>query len=356
MANIRDVAALAGVSPATVSRVINGNHPVKPATRNAVEKAIRQLNFHPSIAGQSLSRKEKQTVLLITSSTLTEQYQRTLQGINAVLAKEQQDLLITCLYEIHGDPNSSNLPKCAQYIEGGLAGGVILLSTQVIEAAAAHAPLPIPAVQISEHIVPGFPSAVSCNNQSATFELTKRLISQGFRRFGFISCRKSYETEPSDYSRDRKQGMLQALNQAGISWDPKAEICVTVFPGENQSLYFERSMESADFFLNLPRAELPEVLICTDDILAAASMRRFQDAGLRIPEDIAVTGFDNSFVSQISFPQLTTIQTPSYEMGMEAARLLLSLMRGEREDGMSILLPHKLWERDSTNRIIPQNI
>jgi len=353
MATIRDVARLAGVSPATVSRVINGNHPVKAATKAAVEKAIRELGFHPSIAGQSLSRKEKQTILLITSSTLTELYQRTLQGINEVLAKESYDLLITCLFEVPGDPTSSNWPKCAQYIEGGLAGGVILMATQVIETAARNAPLPIPAVQVSEHIVPGFANSVSCNNQSATYELTRRLIAQGYRRFGFVSVRKSYETEASDYSRDRKSGMLRALWEAGLPWDEALESQVVLNVGSSSALHYEAALEACRHHLALPKETRPDVILCADDIIAAAYLKSFQDAGLRVPEDVAITGFDNSFISQISYPQLTTIQTPSLEMGKEAARLLLSLMRGEREDGMSILLPHKILERGSTLRSTP---
>ncbi len=353
MATIRDVAALAGVSPATVSRVINGGHPVKASTRRAVEKAIRTLDFQPNINGRNLSRHENRTILVITSSTNTEMYMQTLHGINMVLVNEPYDLLTSILLEDPEDPSSTNWDRCARFLDGGLAGGVLLFGSLAIEVAAQAAPLRVPVVQCSENVLDCFPNSVSCNNQRAVYELTRLLIAQGRRRFGFISSRKYFETEPSNFSRDRLNGMKQALAECGLPYYEELTTCSLAEGAPAAQNNYADAVRAARFYAALPAQQRPDAIVCATDRLAFACVSELQRAGIAVPQQVAVTGFDNSFLAQTSTPQLTTIQTPNMEMGAEAARLLISLMRAERPDGCSIQLPHRLIERGSSNPALP---
>lgn len=348
MATIRDVAALAGVSPATVSRVLNGNHPVKPSTRRTVEKAIQTLDFKPNINGRNLRQHGSNTILIITSSVTTEMYAQTLQGIHMALVHEPYNLLTAVLLEDPEDPASSNWDRCAQFLDGGLAGGVILFGSFAIEAAAQAAPFSVPVVQVGETVHNTFQNSVSCSNEQAVYDLTRTLIAQGRRRFGFISSRKSYEQEPSNFSRDRLNGMKRALLQAGLPWLPELTLCsVTLQMADRQNSYAD-ALSLAHTYVALPPEQRPDAIVCATDALAFACVNELQRCGVRVPEDIAVTGFDNNYMAEISVPQLTTIQLPNTAMGAEAARLLISLMQGEREDGYNIRLPHRIVERGST--------
>lgn len=353
MANIHDVAARAGVSPATVSRVLNGNHPVSPATRKLVEQAIRELNFEPNLMGRSLSRREQQSILVVISTTAGELYRKTLQGAGRIAAQEKYELMTTCIADDPDDPFTNNWENCARYIRSGMAGGVILFGSRVIQAAAQAPALSVPTVQCSETTLDRFPNSVSCDNRAAMRELTQRLIAQGYRRFAFIASRKPYETEPSDFSRDRLQGIQDALRAAGVPYDPALTLCC-LNRAELGGVYsYAEAVKTAQIYAAMPAAERPDIILCSYDTIAFACMDVLQRAGLRVPQDVAVAGFDNSATVALTTPQITSIETPSFEMGSEAARLLISLMRGERAPGCRILLPHKIFERGSTNPALP---
>ena len=221
MANIHDVAALAGVSPATVSRVLNGNHPVSAATKKRVEQAIRDLDFQPNLVGRNLSKRVSNSILVAVSSFSSEMYQRTLQGMIRVAEQESFDLMTACIAENPYDPTSNNWENCARYIRGGMVGGLILLGVRSIEAARNAPEIPVPTVQCGETVSSHFQNSVTCDNRAAMRELTERLISQGYRRFSFITSRKPYETEPSDFSRDRLLGMQDALSAAHLPYIPE---------------------------------------------------------------------------------------------------------------------------------------
>ena len=350
MATIRDVAALAGVSVATVSRVLNGNCPVSEQKQKSVMKAVEALNFKPSIFGRNLGRAQNRTILVVTSAASGMLFMETMQGINEVAEELGYDNLIAYLPQNDGQPQPNSWNRCLEYLEGGLAGGVILLGLSAVQAMTNEAVEGIPVVQCSETIVSRFPNAVTFDNTRAVYELTKRLIAQGFRRFAFVLCRKSFETEPSRFSVEREAGMRQALEEAGIPVHPELNICCYQrMEGEREQRY-EPAEETLKFYANLPPEERPDVILCSYDVLAVACINTLRRAGIRVPEDIAVTGFDDSEAALLADPKLTSVHQPGRDMGREAMRLLDERLSGKRADGVTMMLPCRIVERGSTER------
>jgi|GEM_PF-1016023 len=349
MATIRDVALLAGVSPATVSRVLNGNYPVKAETRVIVENAIKALDFHPNIIGRSLSAHTKKTIFVVASTALSEMFTRVLHGINVTTAQNGYEFLMTILDNSGTQDLKNNWNRCARHIEDGLVGGVILLGRQVIETAANGNPISVPVVQCSESSHSFFPNCVSYDNRRAFYDLTNQLIRQGFRRFGFLLSRKETENAPSEFSIERLEGMKKALSEHGIPYDPELTICCIQHSDTYGLTTFSDTTEATHKYMDMRPEQRPDILLCSYDAIAISCINEFQRAGLQIPRDIGIAGFDNVSAALLPRPQLTSVQPPSFEMGVEAARLLIALMSGERTGGLTIQLPYIIYERGSTN-------
>lgn len=354
MATIRDVAALAGVSVATVSRVLNGNCPVSEQKRERVMQAVAELNFKPSILGRNLGRSVNRTILIVTSATSGMLFTETVRGINEMAESMGFDLLMAYLPQRSGVPQSTSWNRCLEYLEGGLAGGVILLGMSAVQAVTSEAVAGIPVVQCSETITDRFPNAVTYDNARAVYELTQRLLAQGRRRFAFAFCRKSFETEPSRFAVEREAGMRRALEEAGAAPHPELNVCCIQRMEGDEELRYEPAEETMQFYAQLPPEERPDAIICAYDTLAVACVNTLRRAGIRVPEDIAVTGFDDSEAALLSDPKLTSVHQPGREMGREAMRLLGERIAGERADGVTMMLPCRIVERGSTRAVQPE--
>ena len=345
MATIHDVARLAGVSVATVSRVLNGNYPVSEEKRKQVQKAVRELNFKPNILGRNLGRVVNRTILVVTSATSGMLFTETIEGINEAANAAGFDMLIAYLPYGADRPQSTSWNKCVEYLEGGLAGGVILLGLAAIQALSNSDLGQIPVVQCSETVLDYFPNSVTYDNRAASAQLTRHLIAQGYRRFGFVLCRKPYEQEPSRFSLEREEGLRQALAEAGLPAHPEWNVCCLQQPGA-----YAEAAETLRFYTQLPPDARPDAILCAYDTLALACVNTLQQAGLRVPEDIAVAGFDDSETALFSSPMLTSVHQPGREMGRESVRLLVELVRHERESGAQVILPCRVVARGSTDR------
>ena len=343
MATIHDVAKLAGVSVATVSRVLNGNYPVSEEKRKRVQSAVKQLNFRPNILGRNLGRGMNRTILVVTSAAAGMLFAETLEGINEEADRAGFDMLLAYLPTAPGMPRATPWNKCAEYLEGGLAGGVILLGLTAIQAMQGSAIGDIPVVQCSETVVDSFPNSVTYDNAQAAAELARTLIARGRRRFGFVFCRKPYETEPSHFSHEREAGLRRALQEAGLPHHPEWNVCCVQATRANAQM--EQDLQ---FYARLPADGRPDAILCSYDVPALLLEQVLTQAGIRVPEDIAVAGFDDSELVSFGRPPLTSVHQPGREMGRESVRLLVQLVRGERENGAKVLLNCRVVERGST--------
>ncbi|MGZ4031123.1 MAG: LacI family DNA-binding transcriptional regulator [Tumebacillaceae bacterium] len=317
-ATIKDVASRAGVSPSTVSRVIS-NHPrISEKTKREVRQAMEELGYHPNILARSLAKKTSDTIGVLIPSTTEEFFMNPffpelLRGITDVAKREGFDLLLSTSDSGKEDVNSLN-----RMIHGKRIDGVLLLSSRMQD------PLmqvlrenPFPATLIGRP-QDDLPIAwVNNDNVLACYQATRHLIELGHKRIGFLAG-----NEGLTVTSDRLAGYTQALEEAGL-------------PNERRLMAFSPFVEQSGYLgmmrlLALP--DRPTAVVCSDDLLAFGAMRAAGELGYRIPEDIAVVGFNNVRLTEMSNPSLTSVDVHIYELGTTAAELLIEQIRNPEEE------------------------
>lgn len=352
VATIRDVAREAGVSVATVSRVLNGNYPVSQEKRSAVNKAVKKLKFTPNILGRNLGRTENRTIVVAVSAGMKQDatlLTRSLQGLSDVIAEEGYDMLISYLpAAAPNQPRESSVKRLEQLLQGGFAGGLMILGPILKDPTFFDRIGAIPVVRCGEGVLPLSGNCVAYDNEQAGYDLAKTMIQRGYKRFSFFLSQKTDETLPSDFALARKKGMEAALAEAGLAYDERLTLVVQT---DNDDAQFAQAAKASGFYLSLPPEERPDAIICSYDALALACMNTLQRGGIVCPDQIAIAGFDDTLAASYCDPQLTSVRQPSQEMSREAARILLSIMRGEQQNGIRMILPCTVVERGSTTNV-----
>ncbi len=325
MTTIYDVARTAGVSPKTVSRVLNRDAPVSQATRDAVEAAIQTLGYVPSNAARTMRSSKTGLIGLISGaiseaeaspeqSGLPEIY--IFQGIQNVLRPAGKTLLIA---DTGGDPTS--IPSLVRTFAEHRVEGLLYVAPyhQLVT-------LPEPAGVGAFVIVNGFDTdgapCVVPDDYAGQKAITERLIEIGHRRIAYLSL-------PEDLvaTRERTQGFIDAHTEAGLDVDPKLirpADCLSPATEDRRSVL----RFALDAVLALPD---PPTVICTgNDRLALQLYGRLRSRGIRVPEDMSIAGYDDyRLISETLFPPLTTIELPYHRMGRAAAEMLLQRLSGD---------------------------
>jgi DNA-binding LacI/PurR family transcriptional regulator len=324
-ATLEEVARLAGVSRATVSRVVNGSPRVSGDVRRSVETAVEQLGYVPNRAARSLvTRRSGSIAVVITEPTgrlfSDPFFPRLLRGVSAtVSARDVQVVLLL--------PDSvTDSRRTADYLVAGHVDGAVLVSL--------HGDDPLPGRIIEAHIptvVVGRPLHV--DNRGGARSAVDALIAGGRRVIAAIGG-------PVDMvaAQDRRNGYRDALTEAGRALDPTLEA-------------------SADFTqdggidaMRRLLAARPDIdgVFAASDLMAAGAMSVLDAAGRRVPEDVAIVGYDDSPVAATARPPLTSVRQPIEEMGQEAARLLLELVDGADRAPRRVILATELIHRASS--------
>jgi DNA-binding LacI/PurR family transcriptional regulator len=332
LSKIQQVANRAGVSISTVSRVVNDSgYPIRPETRERVLEAVDALGYRPSPIARSLVGKPTLTIALVVPDITNPYYPLLSRGVEDV-ASEHGYTVIFC-------NTDRNAAKVRHYMEvlrekhtdgfiiagGGLeGGGESILSDEDAGKI----------VLVGRHRWP-FPS-VQVDNVRAAYEATSHLIGLGHRRVAFIAGPAHLTS-----ARDRLAGYRGAMDElAG---------------GADYTLIREgdfRSESGYSIAASLLRQDNPPTaLFAANDRMAIAAMAAAFDSGLRVPDDFAVVGFDDTPAAQYIRPALTTVALPSYEIGAAAARLLLRLLAGETVEP-TICLPTQLVVRQSSGAFV----
>lgn len=329
---IYDVARAAGVGISTVSRVLNENTNVRVETRRRVLVAIEALGYKPNILARNLSRSHMQSVGVVLSY-LTSPFQvNVLHGIERFLAQAGLDLTI---FSMESPKRRETLLENLSH--GRRCDGLVVISFAPQERFLQrfqryHIP-----VVIADYQAAGLPS-VFVDNVAGGYLATKHLLGLGHTQIGYILD----HTEPPNGSggnepgADRQRGYQQALQEAGIPFDPM----LVVESGQHSR---ERGAAAAEVLLN--RGRPITAVFAASDMIALGLMEYTRKQGLRIPEDMAVVGFDD--IELASFARLTTVRQPMQEMGWQAAEILTCLMRGGKVLQTSRQLPVELVVRDS---------
>jgi LacI family transcriptional regulator len=325
----KDVARLAGVSTATVSRVINSPEQVDAKTQRVVRDAVTKLRYVPHGAARALRSRRSQMVGAVVPSFAYALYARTTSAMQAVLDPKGYALVLA---EHHYDLGAE-LRITEQLIGHGVDAFVFVgvyhdpaLFT-LLESYGRPYVLTWGVDPMRRHPSIGF------DNRAATFEMTRHLVALGHRRFGLLSA----STEGNDRALERGAGMRAALEQHGLTLDKR---CVQ---------YGAIDLASASGMMRrlLALKRRPTAVVCTNDVFAVGAMVACRDQGVRIPDDVSITGVDNTDLGATQTPSLTSIRTPIVDIGRAAAEQLIA--RLERRPFVAFqTLPFELMSRGST--------
>jgi len=317
--NINDVAQAAGVHRSTVSRALTGSGPVSPENRAKVQAAAKALNYHPDTLAGALKSKRKTTWGLLSfwafgSNALDYYYNRCLGGLLDSANQHGYRLLLqNVVGRFDGNEDASRFLHDAQL------AGVVVLAPRTEEAALAELKrLSIPAVLLA--YTPRDPSLnfVDLDNARGARLMTEHLLSKGHRRIAFINGAPALSAN----ARDRRDGYLAALQAAGLEPDP-------ALMAEDPAFNPVAAAAAALRFLDLPPAKRPTALFCATDMMARYCVDAVLKRGLRVPQDLAVAGFDDNPDAALGEPGLSTVRFPFFEAGQRAGELLRHLGAGD---------------------------
>lgn len=328
--SIYRVADQAGVSIATVSRVINHKSNVLPETREKVLEAIKTLGYREESLGQGGRGKTGETILMVFPTMANLLYADMMRG-----ACEYCDNLGVNLVTGNAYQDADREQRLCQMARDKQFSGVILvspqLSAQEINALAAA----LPVVQCSDYREESNTPVVCVNDTRTAYDAVSYLIGLGLNKIGMISA---LDVQTSSLAREK--GYVKALREAGISADPTLIV--------RSSYDFEQSQEAVRDML----ARHPDVegLFCVSDVIAYNAVRIAQETGRRVPADLSVVGHDNVFIAGMSQPAITTINQESYKIGYYAAKTLFDQKNIEPHlrNNTITYIEHSLVVRGST--------
>lgn len=324
--SIHVVAQRAGVSIATVSRVLNRSKPVNDDTRRRVEEAVAALGYRTNTAGRSLAKSQSRLLMVLVPDFANPFYAQILQGAESVVRAAGYKLLLT-------DATSSDAAHqtALDAIYNRLADGVINLAHLDDDPALHDALHDLPWVNCSEFVPESGLPYVSIDHRQAAIDAVQYLLNRGHRRIGLVSADETFR-----WARLRHEGYEHAMQRAGIEPDP--QLVRTAL-----SLDYEAGAQAVGGLVAL--LEPPTAVFAVSDTLAIGAIKALRRAGRRVPGDIAVVGFDDLPLSAVFEPALTTVSQPMRDLGAQAAEILLARLTGDRLESRT--LPHQLVVRDS---------
>jgi len=328
---INDIAKRAGLSKASVSRALNGKQDVDPDTRQRVMKLAAQMGYVPSASARALSNGRSNCLGLLVPTLTWPWILEVLRGVAAEIESSGYSLILYTTAE----GEESERAFMSQVVPAGAVDGlalVIPLGMLDYVERLAKGGLPVVVVDDRGHY-PDLPTVATTNVEGGR-TATRHLIEQGRQRIAMLNG-------PHDFgcNRERLEGYKSALQEAGLPFDPRH---VT------DSDFKETGGASAMSTLLEADPRLDAVFVA-NDIMAFGAMRALRSAGRRIPDDVAVVGFDDVPASAMTHPPLTTIRQPLYEMGRTAASMVMAAIRGE-PIAQRIELPTSLVIRESSGK------
>lgn len=323
-----DVAKAAGVSTATVSRCLNMPKVVSEDTRTKVLHAVEQLGYTPNFGAQVMASKRSRTIGAIIPTMENAIFARGLQAFQETLHELDYTLLVS---------STAYRPEVeAKHIKSLVARGAdgLLLIGYERDAALYDylARKSVPTLLSWAHSAGNPHPATGFDNRAAMRLLADEVVKLGHRNIAVISAR----LQGNDRASERLAGIKESLEAAGIN-SGKVQVVETSYEIENGAKAFAQLMQSE------PR---PTAIMCGNDVLAVGAIQHAQATGLRVPEDISITGFDDIELARIVTPNLTTVHVPHRQMGRQAALELIAMVEG-RSTGKSSQLDVSLAMRAS---------
>lgn len=327
---IKDIARAARVSPSTVSKALNHKADVSAKTRKRIQEIAKKFNFTPNFSGKNLKRQVTENIGVIFCREFQPLsgnpfYSRVLEGIEGECAINNYNLMLHLL-----PANAQKeLPRIIreQRVDGVILVGVFDEDfTDIIKNLEFNTVLLDPKTQIQEFC------QILIDNEQGAFQATEYLIKQGHEKIGFISG----DLERLSFYQ-RFEGYRKALQHHEILFDKHLIQCGGL----------EQGYEHVKKLLKIPKP--PTAIFAANDINALYGYKAIREAGLKIPEDVSIIGFDDIALANLSSPPLTTMRVYKEEMGSIAVRYLIQLIKKELHHSIKTIVPTKLVERNSVS-------
>ncbi|MGA2753973.1 MAG: LacI family DNA-binding transcriptional regulator [Terracidiphilus sp.] len=308
--SIKDIARLARVSHPTVSRALQNSPLVNAATAARIRKIAEAAGYRPSAVARGLVTRRTRTVGLVVTTVADPFAGEVACGIEQAANDHGYAVFLA-----NSNANAENERKVVQALAERRVDGIIVTSSRVgSDYLPMLAKLNVPMVLVNDQYPGEFVHSVMIANEDGSRAATEHLIELGHRRIAYVGDRSGYQTET-----ERLEGYKQALAAAGIEFAHELAV-----HGDGRP---EGAVEAMEALLRL--ADPPTAVCCYNDMTALGAMRAIRARGLRVPEDVSVTGFDDLFFAEYLEPQLTTVRQPMRRMGQMAMENLLKLMSGE---------------------------
>jgi len=331
---IKDVARAAGVSPSTVSRVIS-NHPrISKATADKVRAIMNELGYHPNLAAKSLVSKTTFTLAVFLPRPAEELFLNLffaefIRGIVTRASKSNYDILMTS-----ANSEQEEITALSRLLGSKRVDGIILLTSRRNDPVVHYLnKRQFPFILIGRSAE--YPNILSVDNdnEQASYDATMHLIKQGHTRIGFISG-------PSHLilSHDRMKGYTRAMKEAGLEirqdW---------IIEGE---FIQESGYRAMSILMSL--SQRPSALVVVDDVVAFGIVRGLNELGYSVPKDMSLISFNNTALTELSSPPISSVDISIYQLGYLAAQNLIHHVQGSYMGEPRTIVPHRLILRDST--------
>ncbi len=326
---LQHVAKLAGVSPSTVSRILNGTAVVSDEKRKAIDEAIAQLGFVPNPVARGLAGGRTLSIGVVTQAIDSPFYGPALRGIEDELDQAGYSPLFV---SAHWNPETEG--RCIEVLRSRRVDGLIVLNGRLSDQALKNTAKHLPIVVTGRTIKGAGLFALNFDNFAGGILATEHLISLGHRKIAFISGDAAHPD-----ANERLRGYTTALKKAGIPFDAQL-----VVPGDYQ---VDGGLKATDALV-LSRKKFTALFTANDQMAygAALSLHR---KGIKIPQDVSLIGFDNLYHSIYVAPPLSTIHQPAYELGRLTAASILQMLAGAKPT--AVMAAPELIVRESTAKL-----
>lgn len=327
---IKDVAKAAGVSVATVSRVLNNSATVSEAATEQVNNAIKELGYSPNFLGRNLRKCETNIILAIIPSTEQTFYSEIIRGMQVAASEYGYDILMST-----SNSTYSIEMRLLNMVFNRTVDAAILLGSQLDVKTLTELNEKHYIALCCERIEGANVLTITVDDVGGAHEAVSKMIEYGHKRIGMVSTAVN-----SISSIDREKGYRQALEENGIEFREEYIYRGTydLFHGE---LAFDRFMSME---------EPPTAVFCVSDLLAVSFVKKALSNGYSIPDDIAICGFDNVPLSSMYTPGITTVEQPCYDLGRTVINELMNNINNNIKSNKQIKLPYKYIERESLKK------
>ncbi|MFB6467641.1 catabolite control protein A [Cytobacillus sp. Hz8] len=327
---IYDVAREANVSMATVSRVVNGNPNVKPATRKKVMEVIERLGYRPNAVARGLASKKTTTVGVIIPDISNPFFAELARGIEDIATMYKYNIILS-----NSDQNKDKELHLLNNMLSKQVDGIVFMGGNITDEHVAEfekSPAPIVlagSIEESKKI-----PSVNIDYEQAAYDVTNEFINKGEKKIAFVTGPLH---EPINLEKKLK-GYKRALEDHDIEYREEY-----VFEGDYT---YDSGIEAIEYLISLE--ERPTAIYVGSDEMALGVVHGAEDKGYHIPQDFEVISSDNTRLSLMVRPQLTTVVQPLYDIGAVAMRLLTKYMNKEKVENHTVVLPHRIEYRSST--------